>query len=539
MIDIFHARTIYQLSMLMNYRIIRCLALAIVFSVPAMTASIAENAAGPFRTDTPFLPANEIDRLLIVELELKGLQPASLCSDEVFLRRIYLDLIGALPRPPEVRQFLKSNRLDKRAELIGKLMERDEFADYWTLKWCDILRVKAEFPINLWPNGVQAYARWIHDAVDSNMPYDRFARALLTSSGSNFRVPAVNFYRAVQGDKPSILAAAAALTFMGVRLDTWTTDQQKYLETFFSRVAFKGTAEWKEVIVYLDPAQTTPLKITFPDGTTMTIPGTADPREVFATWLLRPDNKWFAKNIANRAWSWLLGYGFIHEPDDIRPDNPAVHPRILAFLEEELVENQYDLRHLFRIILNSSTYQQCSIPRIPHPDAERLFALYPVRRLDAEVLIDALCGISGQREEYSSAIPEPFTFVPKQNRNIALTDGSITSPFLKMFGRPARDTGLESERTRTPTKEQRLHLLNSRQIHDKINKSWHLLPMIQKSKGNTDRIVEHMYVAVLSRFPTPEEQTIAEDHLNRKRGKRAATDLLWALLNSKEFLYRH
>jgi hypothetical protein len=221
-----------------------------------------------------------------------------------------------------------------------------------------------------------------------------------------------------------------------------------------------------------------------------------------------------------------------------------VHPRVLAFLEDELVKSKYDLRHVYRLILNSSTYQQSSIPAAPHPDAERLFAHYPVRRLDAEVLLDALCGISGRPEQYSSPIPEPFTFVPAQNRNIQLYDGSITSPFLKMFGRPARDTGLESERQNDPAKEQRLHLLNSTQIHDKIDRSWRLMGLLRDSKGNMGQAIDTIYLTVLSRFPTPQEKAAAEEHLKGGRGGRkgarnAAVDLMWALVNSKEFLYRH
>ena len=179
----------------MTYRltILAVLALCVALAEPTAAAT----TKSPFRTDTAFTPTNEIDRLLVAELKRKGLEPANICSDEVFLRRIHLDIIGTLPKPAEVRRFLNDDRSDKRAQLIDTLMKRDEFADYWTLKWCDVLRVKAEFPINLWPNGVQAYARWIRDAVRNNMPYDEFARALLTSSGSNFRVPPVNFYRAL------------------------------------------------------------------------------------------------------------------------------------------------------------------------------------------------------------------------------------------------------------------------------------------------------------------------------------------------------
>jgi hypothetical protein len=474
-------------------------------------------------------------------LDKRGIQPANPCSDEVFIRRVYLDVIGTLPEPEEVREFLKSTNPRKRAALIHALLKRDEFADYWSLKWCDVLRVKAEFPINLWPNAVQAYHRWIHDGLRDNIPYDRFARELLTSSGSNFRVPQVNFYRAIQGQEPSAIAAAVALTFMGVRLDNWLPDRRAGMEAFFSRVAYKGTAEWKEEIVYLDPNATEPLIAVFPDGNAVQIQPGEDPRAVFANWLIAPDNPWFARNIVNRIWAWLFGRGIIHEPDDIRPDNPAVHPKVLAYLERELVRSGYDLRHIYSLILNSGTYQQSSIPQSDHPDVEALFACYPVRRLDAEVLIDALCWISGTKESYSSPIPEPFTFIPEENRSIALADGSITSQFLEMFGRPARDTGLVSERNNNPSDAQRLHMLNSTHVQTKIERSRRLNNLVRVAKGNNQTLIGGIYLNILSRFPTPDEMAIAEQYFETKGlgVKQAATDLAWALINSKEFLYRH
>ena len=498
---------------------------------------------------------NKIDEYVFAKLKELGIRPSELCSDHEFIRRVYLDVNGSLPEPQEVRRFLEDHRSDKRSELIDALLERDEFADYWSLKWCDLLRVKAEFPINLWPNAVQAYHRWIHDCLRENMPYDKFVRELLTSNGSNFRVPQVNFYRAIQGREPSAIAGAVALTFMGVRLEKWPEKRRWHglparentakmavpLEAFFSRVAYKQTAEWKEEIVYLDPAPTEPLKAVFPDGTTVQIQPGQDPRVVFADWLITPDNPWFARNIVNRIWAWLLGRGIIHEPDDIRPDNPAVHPQVLTLLEKELVKADYNLRHIYRLILNSRTYQQSSIPRSDHPDAEALFACYPVRRLDAEVLIDALCWISGTGESYSSAVPEPFTFIPEENKSIELADGSITSQFLEMFGRPARDTGLESERDNQPTDEQRLHLLNSTHIQNKIERSGRLNGLIKTAKGNRRTLINMIYLNILSRYPTQEELSTVEKYFQTKgiNPGQATNDLVWALINTKEFLYRH
>ena len=486
---------------------------------------------------------NRIDTLVMANLRKQGIQPAVLCTDQVFVRRVYLDVTGTLPEPEEIRKFFENRSPSprKRAALIHSLLQRDEFADYWSLKWGDLLRIKAEFPINLWPNAVQAYHRWVHDAIRENLTYDQFVRELLTASGSNFRVPQVNFYRAIQGQEPAEIANAVALTFMGVRLDKWPEAQRSNMEAFFSRVAYKGTAEWKEEIVYLDPAATDPLEAVFPDGSTVQIQPAEDPRTIFADWLISPDNPWFARNIVNRIWSWLMGRGIVHEPDDIHPDNPAVHPKVLAYLEAELVKSKYDLRHIFRLILGSATYQQSSIPATNHTDAEAWFACYAVRRLEAEVLIDALCWISQTQETYSSPIPEPFTFIPGNNRTITLADGSITSQFLEMFGRPARDTGLESERNNQPSDSQRLHMLNSSHVQTKIDRSSRINALVRNAKGKRPKIIGEVYLNILSRYPSQEELAVAEQYLQTKGlGLRQATnDLVWALINTKEFLYRH
>jgi hypothetical protein len=278
-----------------------------------------------------------------------------------------------------------------------------------------------------------------------------------------------------------------------------------------------------------------------PDGTRTKLTTDRDPREVFADWLIDPKNPWFTRNIANRVWFWLMGRGIINEPDDIRPDNPPSNPELLAFLEQELVSSHYDLKHLYRLILNSDTYQLSSIPKTDKPEGGTNFAYYPLRRLDAEVLIDAICQITGTTEKYSSSIPEPFTFIPEDQRSIALPDGSITSPFLEMFGRSPRDTGLESERNNRSTAGQRLHLLNSSHIQRKLEQSQKLQALMQ-SKGTTQgEIITRLYLTILSRFPTDEELKIAEAYSKSGavKGREAMTDLAWALINSPEFLYRH
>lgn len=494
----------------------------------------------PFVGPAEFKPEGEIDKLVFAKLERLHVQPARICSDAVFVRRACLDVIGTLPTPKEASDFLLSREPNKRAALIDRLLAREEFADYWAMKWGDLLRVKAEFPINLWPNAAQAYHRWIRTAIRENKPYDQFVRELLTASGSNFREPPVNFYRAMQNKTPSGIAQTVALTFMGTRADRWPTNQLSGMAAFFSQVGAKYTAEWKEEIIFFDPAKTNATATILPDGKQIQLSPDKDPREIFADWLIDSKNPWFTRNIANRVWFWLLGRGIVQEPDDLRSDNPPIHPELLAFLETELVSSHYDLKHLYRLILNSKTYQLSSIPGTEDPRGATNFAAYPLRRVDAEVLIDALCQVTGSTEKYTSAIPEPFTFIPEAQRSIALPDGSISSSFLEMFGRPSRDTGMESERNNRPTAGQSLHLLNSSHVQRKIEQS-RTVQTLAQSKTSPSELIGGLYLATLSRFPTEEELKMVSAHFESGKMNRreAAADLVWALVNSPEFLYRH
>jgi len=523
-----------------------------LISAVILTAALA--GAGPEKKPAstregpadPTSPAR-IDEMVFGRLKRLGIEPASPCSDGVFVRRVYLDVIGTLPTAQEARQFLEDRDPNKRRALVDRLLERKEFADYWAMKWSDLLRVKAEFPINLWPNAAQAYHRWIRDSLHQNKPYDKFVREMLTESGSNFRVPPVNFYRAVQSREPQAVGQAVALTFMGARAENWPRERLSGMAAFFSQIGYKLTAEWKEEIVFFDPdkaaAEAAGGRLptaAFPDGTPARLSPDKDPREVFADWLIDAKNPWFARNIVNRVWCWLLGRGIVHEPDDIRPDNPPSNPELLACLEQELIAARYDLKHVYRLILNSKTYQLSSISRDTRPEGEANFSHYPLRRLEAEVLIDALCQITGTTEKYSSAIPEPFTFVPEDHRSIALEDGSISSSFLELFGRPPRDTGLESERSNRPTAAQRLHLLNSSHIQRKIEQSPKLQRLFQ-SKRMPREVVSELYLTILSRYATQEELKIVAGHSQSAgvKGREVLVDLTWALINSAEFLYRH
>jgi hypothetical protein len=559
-----------------------------------------------FETVTGVMSETKIDKLVEKQLSKLGVKPV-LCSDQVFVRRVYLDVIGTLPTAKEARKFIQDQDTHKRTALVNRLLERPEFADYWAMKWSDILRVKAEFPVNLWPNAAQAYHHWIKASLRDNKPYDQFVREMLTANGSNFRVGPVNFYRAVQNKTPEGIAAAVALTFMGTRAESWAKkDYLPGMSVFFSQISYKPTREWKEEIVYWDtdkefndaikaaelaaiaagqvtntvskvstnalsssvtnalPPKATPTvtpivavkpagvsipKIArFPDGTQLKkMPVDKDPREVFADWLITPKNPWFSTIIVNRIWAWVMGRGIIHETDDIRPDNPPSNPKLLEYLQEEFINSHYNMKHVLWLILTSKTYQYSSI--IPASNApEKVgahFGFYPLRRLDAEVLIDAINKVTGTSDLYTSAIPEPFTFIPDNKPAIALPDGSITSAFLELFGRPARATGQDNERVNKPMPTQKMHLLNSGHIQRKLESSPIIKRILKdntsKNKDKTPEILEELYLTILSRFPTADELKNVQAYIKTGvvKGNDIWIDIAWALINSEEFLYRH
>jgi hypothetical protein len=340
-------------------------------------------------------------------------------------------------------------------------------------------------------------------------------------------------------------------------------------------VGYKPTSEWKEEIIFWDPLHSTavpgsiapgidavaksvtvtnqipqalaqplsengPLAAVFPDGTPTTIPPDRDPREVFADWLIRPENPWFAKAIVNRTWAWAMGRGIIEEPDDIREDNPPSNPELLAYLEKELVSSGYDLKHLKRLIFTSTVYQFSPIARSTNPEAQANFASYQMRRVEAEVLIDALNEITGSSDLYTSAVPEPFTYIPNSMSAVELADGSVTSSFLQLFGRSARATGMETERISELASSQWLYMLNSGEIQNKLQ-SGPKLAAVLSSGGNANEMAEKLYLTILSRLPTDADVKAAEEYAKTgvTKGRDVWVDLAWALVNSPEFLLRH
>ena len=499
-----------------------------------------------------------IDAAVGKKLDLTGVAPSGICTDSEYLRRVCLDLMGALPPVEKTREFLADTDPLKRDKLLDWIFERSEYADYWAMKWCDVLRVKSEYPSNLWPNAVQTYHAWLRAAMSSNMRCDNLARALLTTAGSNFRNPPCNFYRATQQRTPEGYAAAFALIFLGARLEcanctehpyqTWTHAQADGLAAFFTNIKIKKTGEWKEEIVYFTPNWDAykpdggkTVAPVFPDGSQAAFSRTANPQKLLLAWLTSPDNQYFARHIANRHWAALFGRGITMPVDDVRPGNPPSNPELLDTLAAKFIESGFNLRELLRFIVTSQTYQRSSVPNETNATDTQNFSRYRPRRLDAEVLADAIGTATGMHEAFNSRIPEPIAYWPDDFHSVQNPDASVTTGFLETFGRPGRDTSYEVERDRNPSMAQALYLLDSEELAKKLeNKNGPIRDLVKKHGANHAALAVEIFLSLLARPPTDGELEALTSHMKSTADKnKAAQDIVWALINTKEFLYNH
>ena len=497
----------------------------------------------------------QLDGLMKKDWQKHEITPVDRASDAVFLRRAYLDAAGVLPTVDEAEDFLTDSSLDKRKKLIRKLINSPEYADMMAMRYSDMFRIKSEFPINLWPNAVQAYHRYFLNNARLDRSFFEVARELLTSNGSNFRVPAANFFRASANRTPAGLASSTALSLLGMRYENLSKDRQEALAGFFSRIKYKSTNEWKEEIVFCDP-EPAKVKAGTPDGIDFVINSPEqDPRQVFADWLLAPGNRYFARAYVNRVWSWFFGRGIVDPVDDMPlPENfwnkigiskvsgsqPAC-PELLEFLTDYFIKNNGSTRKLVGLIMSSRAYNSdWKTLKAEQKIATERFAVYPVRRLDSEVFIDILSSVIANHESYSSVIPEPFTFLPRGTRAVQIADGSISSRMLDSFGRPPRDSGRVSEHKRQIDDSQRLFLMNSGWIYSNSERS--VRNRFRNRRVSFVERAEEIYLLIYSRYPTDKEIKIIRRYhnsLGKKRQWRVWGELVWALVNSKEFIYQH
>ncbi|MFI3317620.1 MAG: DUF1800 family protein [Rikenellaceae bacterium] len=478
--------------------------------------------------------ANQIDKLVDTSLKSEKITPSEICSDEVYVRRLYLILIGKLPTANEAIEFIDSESKTKRKDLATKLLSTTDYVDFQVVKWGDLLKIKSEFPSNLWPNGVQAYNRWVREKISANTPYDQFVRDLLLCSGSNFRTPQVNFYRAFVTRTPETIAENVEMLFLGSRT------LSKEAPIFFSQVKYKSSGEWKEEIVYtdLDIAPEVSL-VTMSDGKKITLNEREDLRESYVAWLTSKENRQFARAMANRIWYWMMGRGVVHEADDFRADNPASNPKLLEHLTDEFIKSGYDIRKLMAMIVESNTFQRSSISNESNKSDVALFSHYPTIRLTAEQIIDGLSALTGINDRYVSRVPEPYSYYPSDMTSTDIGDATVSSPQLDLFGRPSRDFSLENQRVNDLNSKQTLYLLNATSINTKISTSKLITQMVEKQESRED-VIREIYLMMLSRRPSAEETAAILSYVKSNQSMRAmASDLIWAMLNSPEYLFNH
>jgi hypothetical protein len=492
--------------------------------------------------------ANFIDAKLASKWRDLGLTPSPLCSDEEFFRRIHVDAIGTLPDPAAIQAFLADNDPQKRERAIDKVLERPEFVDFWALKWGDLLRINRD---QLNEKGMWSFYNWIRTALRENKPIDEFVRDIITAEGSTYTEGPANFYRTA--NNAADWAETTSQLFLGVRMqcakchhhpfEKWSQDDYYGMAAFFVRLGSKRSDEFgifgRETVIYLRTTgeQNHPRKggVVKPhplDGAVVEDP--FDRRRKLAEWLTASSNPFFARNIVNRFWGYYMGRGLVEPLDDLRATNPPSNPELLDALASDFVEHRYDLKHLMRTIMNSHGYQLSSA-LVPgnEADASNVFlARYTVKRLTAEQLADAIDFATGTREKYQG--------LPLGTRAIQLPDTSVRSFTLDVFGRPPRQITCECERTVQPNIAQALHLLNGEALNKKVTAAAGRIETLLKSKTPIPAAVESLYLATVSRPPSAQEVDEAQTWIAKAATpKEGLQDLLWVLLNSKEFLFNH
>jgi hypothetical protein len=487
---------------------------------------------------------NYIDRHVFERLKLFQIPVSGLASDREFLRRAYLDTLGLLPTPDEVRAFLADPAPDKRARLVDRLLERPEFADFWALKWADVLRIQDE---KLKGQGARAYHNWVRESIAANKPMDQFVREIVTATGPTFESAPANFFR-VLGSTDELGEATAQL-FLGVRMscakchnhpfERWTQDEYYQFAAFFAQVERKEGPQKEELTIRLKPeGEVTHLRT----GEVMQprLLGDAfvqmakedDRRQALAEWMTRKDNPFFARALANRIWANLIGRGIVEPIDDFRESNPSVNEGLLEALTDDLANSSFDLRHLVRVIMSSRTYQLSAQPKPLNKDDNTYFSHAVTRILSAEQLADAVSQVLG--------VPDRYEGYPEGTRAAQLAGTTVRTQFLKTFGRPDRNLTCECEREKEPTLFQALSLISGREVHAKVRSDTGRLAILAASDRPVEEIVEELYLSALARPPSKGEMERWKEHLSgADRRREALEDLGWVLINSKEFLFRY
>ena len=487
---------------------------------------------------------NFVDTHVFQKLEQLQILPSELCNDEEFVRRVYLDVIGALPDVNETQAFLADTAPDKRARLIDSLLERPEFAEFWALKWGDLLRIrnaKVSLP------GVHKFHRWLVAAFRDNMPYDEFARELLTASGSTFVNPPANYYRTAA--ETNDCTETTSQLFLGIRIqcakchnhpfERWSQDNYYGIGAFFNRVQRKPGVNPEEQVIWVaragevtQPRTGKQMQPWLPLSGSTELAGEDDRRDTFVDWLVKPENPFFAKVEVNRMWGHLMGRGIVEPVDDFRDSNPPSSASLLTALADDFANNGYDRRRVLRTILNSRTYQLSSRKNEFNANDVKYFSHATTRLLSAEQLLDAICRVT--------SVAEKFAGLPAGTTATQLPSPDVDIEFLKVFGQPARETACQCERSTDSNLSQALQMINGPLVHGKVRDESNRLRKLAGAGKTDQEIVTELYLSALCRPPSEPEMAAATKHISNAGDRtRGLEDVCWALLNANEFLFQH
>jgi hypothetical protein len=517
-----------------------------------------------FRATVPFSPQplkyafderTIVDRFTRKKWDQLGIAPGERSTDEQFLRRVSLDLIGTMPTPKQVQAFLERKEPDKRDRLIDELLETKEYSYLFANKWASILRVTRRSGLD---NSTRFHA-WIRDAIASDMPYDQFVRGILTATGDEAAHPPTTWYQELK--EPRQISDDTAQIFLGLRMgcaqchhhpyEKWSQDDYWNLAAFFGRVERKdvpfGDPKDKKVRLGIEikkqgdvdnPRTKKPASIQPLDGEPIQVPAGEDPRAHLVDWMADSKNPYFARAIANRYWSHFFGRGIVDPIDDMRVTNPPSNPELLDALARELVDSKYSLKHLIRTIVRSRTYQLSSVPTDSNKFDKQSFARFYPRRLPAEVLHDAINQVTSSKASFKL----PGKGKGEKNaddglRAIMLPDEGFSSYFLEVFGRPQRTSGCECERVADANLSQSLHLFNSQEMLAKFDAKADLL--VKDNRPHEVKLKE-LFVSVYGRPPTESQLSLTLEHVSSATDKKTAYgNVIWALINTREFMFNH
>ncbi|HZU34960.1 MAG TPA: DUF1549 and DUF1553 domain-containing protein, partial [Gemmataceae bacterium] len=505
---------------------------------------------------------NKVDDLVLKKLQTLRIPPSPLCTDREFIRRAYLDAAGILPTPAEVQRFVNDHHPDKRSRLIDALLKRPEYIDYWAYKWSDMLLVSSR---RLPRPDVWSFYQYIRQSVADNKPWDQFAREVLTARGSTLRNGAAAYF--VLHKDVTDLTEATSVTFLGMSLtccrchnhplEKWTQDQYWEMANLFGRVGLKDGQRSGEVIVeslptgeVLHPRRHVAMPPTPLDAKPLPAGSPLDRREYLARWLTAPDNPYFAKALVNRVWRNFMGRGLVEAEDDIRQTNPPTNQELFDALARDFVGHGYDVQWLIRTIMNSATYQRSSRPVAGNETDDRFYSHYLIRRLPAEVILDAYAQITEVPTAFNEisspgrAEMTPYTDAPLGLRALQLPDPAVVSPFLDSFGRPERVQACACERQQDSSVAQALHLDNGQTLNDKLRAANSRVGQWVKEKIGDDEAIRRVFMLGLSREPTAAEHArfiglMAEGAKENAGRRQILEDLCWAVLTGREFLFNH